>query len=266
MSTTSSLENSPAAMQFSPMSALPSGTMSPISWIVPPLSQPGSPTATSDDGLRTPEDLYRIVPVWSRVSWHSPPPHSPSMTSTAVRLQNGTVPALDYVLDDSGEPITLGEGRSGVVYAVSDVSETGGKRLLAMKEVVPGHSAESTEAKQLRASQLIAEVGVLLAANHPGLVSLQHLLQRRTPEDEIIVGMAMQRALGSVQDLLQAIQPGSGHKMSELSASVYAWRVGEALRYCHEELGIVHRDLSARNVLVRLEDGWPMVGSAILLS
>jgi serine/threonine protein kinase len=53
--------------------------------------------------------------------------------------------------------------------------------------------------------------------------------------------MAMDRALGSLRDLVHAI-PGP-NKMSELCASAYARRVGEALRYCHQELGIVHRDL-----------------------
>lgn len=149
----------------------------------------------------------------------------------------------------------LAEGISSSVYAVRDYGGMCGGRDLSLKEVMAKHSTSPDFKAVTR--QMLFDAEILLAANHPGVISLQHLLQRHTPTGEVIVGMVMQRVVGSARDLVRAIC--GPNTMSELCACVYAWGIGEASKYCHEELGVAIRDLNACNVLIRPEDGWPMV-------
>jgi len=44
--------------------------------------------------------------------------------------------------------------------------------------------------------------------------------------------------------------------MNELHTCVYSYRLGQALIYLHKVVGVLHRDFSRNNILVREKHGW----------
>jgi len=61
----------------------------------------------------------------------------------------------------------------------------------------------------------------------------------------------MDVAKGTLDELDSEAIPGE--KMSEEHACMYAWKMAEALGYCHSILKVIHRDLHENNVLIEAE-------------
>lgn len=113
--------------------------------------------------------------------------------------------------------------------------------------------------------QVLTEIAILMAANHPGVVRLEHFYREknqvrgddgRMHESEnlyLVMDMA-------VDDIFELVQKIPGRKMDELHACYYALHIIDAMIYLHEVLSVIHRDVSNSNVLINASNGNPVVG------
>ncbi|KNC80966.1 CAMK/PKD protein kinase, partial [Sphaeroforma arctica JP610] len=97
-----------------------------------------------------------------------------------------------------------------------------------------------------RPENLKAEMSLLKALRHPGIVSLEHIYS--TPETLFLV---MERAFGG--DFLDRILNSPQSHLSERHTKFYLWQTLISLVYLHNNK-VAHRDLKPENVLLSTSD------------
>jgi tRNA A-37 threonylcarbamoyl transferase component Bud32 len=150
----------------------------------------------------------------------------------------------------------LGRGAFATVYRARD---RGLGLLLALKVLHPRAGADPALAER-RDQEFFTEARRVAALRHPGVVAFYDIDPRaRTLVMELIAG-------GTLRDRLRG--PGRGTLPLE-ALLPFARRLLEALTYIHAQ-GIVHGDLSPRNVLMRALDqpvlidfGSPYLGGGV---
>lgn len=158
----------------------------------------------------------------------------PNFNQTYLQPQNRVGKKIS--IEDFETYSTLGEGGFGKVFLVKKRTNS---RYYAMKRV-----AKSRFVNQDFVEQAITEKEVMRRASHPFIVRLHYSFQNS-------------RYLYYVMDwmeggpLFEVIRRFG--RLSEEAARFYASEVLLALKYLHENLGVIYRDLKPDNVLLDRE-------------
>lgn len=134
----------------------------------------------------------------------------------------------------------LGSGAFGSVYRVA---QRGSSTMYALKEI-NNQSWESSVDRSL--GKMINEVNIIREElRHPNIVSYYQIFAENDKlyiKMELIVGSSLQDHLSILKD--------SSQKLSEENIWRVLIQLILALRYLHKEKGIVHRDLTANNIML----------------
>ncbi len=152
----------------------------------------------------------------------------------------------------------LARGGMGEVY-LCRVEVAGGHKPFALKRIRPEHVADA----QIRA-MFLREARLSLELDHPGIATVLDVLDTDGEH-----GIVMEYVHGrSVRDLLRALPAGTPASTDAALAITIA--AARALHYVHERtddagrnLGLVHRDVSPENVMVRYDGGIKVIDFGI---
>ena len=132
----------------------------------------------------------------------------------------------------------LGRGGMGVVYRVRDDQD----RVLALKLILPGVASMEAMTRFGREAEVMGRV------NHPNVIRIHSL--GRAPEGPYMVSELIEGE--ELKDRLRKGPLGARQVASLLRC------LADAIAACHRE-GVLHRDLKPANVMLRSEDGSPVL-------
>lgn len=152
----------------------------------------------------------------------------------------------------------LARGGMGEVY-LARMAVAGGHKLVALKRMLPTHM----EDPEVRA-MFVAEAGLALRLDHSGVVQVLDVV-----DDEGEHAIVMEYVHGkSARDIARAWR--SQPSPSRATAVAIAIGTADALHYVHEtidedgrRLGLVHRDVSPENIMVRFDGGIKLIDFGI---
>ncbi|HEY0712049.1 MAG TPA: serine/threonine-protein kinase, partial [Polyangia bacterium] len=137
----------------------------------------------------------------------------------------------------------IGRGAFATVYRVRDRALD---LPLALKVLHPTRSASEASARR-RDQAFFSEARKVAALRHRGVVAFYDIDERaRTLVMELVTG-------GTMRDRLRTPGPADARRWSPDTLVLFARRLLDALGYVHAH-GLVHGDLSPRNVLLRAPD------------
>ncbi|MEO1403966.1 MAG: serine/threonine-protein kinase, partial [Cyanobacteria bacterium J06635_1] len=148
----------------------------------------------------------------------------------------------------------LGQGGFGLTYLAEDLHRF--KELTVLKEFVPqvDNPALLTKAKQL----FEREAGVLYQLQHPQIPRFRELLRVPTSEGRERLFLVQDYVEGpTYRDLLNNRQRYGGH-FNETEITQLLYQLLPVLDYLHS-VGVVHRDISPENLILRNADGLPVL-------
>ena len=205
-------------------------------------------TAIDEDDINdTVGELPRPIPVKNTRRNSIPSTINPS--SYEIDIQESYVSSLNNTnnfknykpkLSDF-EPIkVLGRGAYGKVILVREISTN---RLFAQKQLKKASLVinETNEIHQINYSRTINEKSILEIVNHPNIVSLYYAFQ-----DNDKVYLILEYLSGG--ELFHHL--AQEKFMSEKNASYYIAQIILALRYLHNKLGVIYRDLKPENCML----------------
>ncbi len=142
---------------------------------------------------------------------------------------------------------SLGRGGMAEVFLAQAASNTGDKRLVALKRMHAGVSEDHSAVEML-----VAEARLAMRFDHPNIASVFELGCHDTS-----YYFLMEYVDGIDVGTLQNIHEAMGQPMDRRAVARIALGIARGLNYAHElhdeqgrRLGIVHRDVSPQNVLV----------------
>ncbi|MEM8807995.1 MAG: serine/threonine-protein kinase [Cyanobacteria bacterium P01_G01_bin.38] len=148
----------------------------------------------------------------------------------------------------------LGQGGFGLTYLAEDLHRF--QELTVLKEFVPqvDNPALLTKAKQL----FEREAGVLYQLQHPQIPRFRELLRVPTSEGRERLFLVQDYVEGpTYRDLLSNRQRYGGH-FNETEITQLLYQLLPVLDYLHS-VGVVHRDISPENLILRNADGLPVL-------
>ncbi|MEM9162780.1 MAG: serine/threonine-protein kinase [Cyanobacteria bacterium P01_F01_bin.4] len=148
----------------------------------------------------------------------------------------------------------LGQGGFGLTYLAEDLHRF--KELTVLKEFVPqvDNPALLTKAKQL----FEREAGVLYQLQHPQIPRFRELLRVPTADGRERLFLVQDYVEGpTYRDLLNNRQRYGGH-FNETEITQLLYQLLPVLDYLHS-VGVVHRDISPENLILRNADGLPVL-------
>ncbi|MEO0455789.1 MAG: protein kinase [Cyanobacteria bacterium P01_A01_bin.114] len=148
----------------------------------------------------------------------------------------------------------LGQGGFGLTYLAEDLQRS--QELAVLKEFMPqvDHPAMVTKAKQL----FEREAGVLYQLQHPQIPRFRELLRVPTVEGRERLFLVQDYVEGpTYRDLLSTRQRSGGH-FTETEIIQLLYQLLPMLDYLHS-VGVVHRDISPENLILRNADGLPVL-------
>jgi serine/threonine protein kinase len=141
----------------------------------------------------------------------------------------------------------IGSGGFSVVKEVFSMADDGRRTKQAVKivrKIVP-HASEAEN--ELHQQTMEREIGVWRYLQHP------HILQLHTSFVTDFATYCIMDLVdsGSLHDHIFELRKSGQKGMDSELAKIYAFQLGSALRYMHEDLRIVHRDVKLENCLIQ---------------